>query len=239
MNLCVIPARGGSKRIPRKNIKLFAGKPIIAYSIEAAQASGLFSRIIVSTDDADIAAVAKQFGGEAPFMRPKELADDHTGILPVLRHTVQWFVAQGETFDYVCSLMATAPLVQAELLTKAFDEMVAAGASGATTVTTFPSCIFRALKRSDSGVLEMVWSENFPKRSQDFPEVFHDAGQFSWLRVRDFPTNPTVLPENLIPVMVPRQLVQDIDTPEDWEVAEQLYFLQTNNLSHEMKAKKR
>lgn len=221
--VAIIPARGGSKRIPRKNIKEFCGKPIIAYSVEAARESGLFHRIIVSTDDAEIAEVAKQYGAEVPFVRPEELSNDIVGLLPVLRHALQWLQGQGRAVEYICSIMATAPLVQPKILIESYNAMIVAGASGATAVTSFPSCIFRAMQVGSSGFVKMVWPENYPKRSQDFSEVFHCAGQFTWLRVCDFPPTEDALPARMVPVMLPRNMVQDIDTVEDWEVAEQIY----------------
>jgi len=221
--IALIPARGGSKRIPRKNIKLFCGKPVVAYSIEAARDSGLFDHIVVSTDDEEIASVVTGLGAEVPFVRPVELANDHVGLLPVLRHALMWFESHGEPIDFICSIMATAPMLGAEVLTDSFNAMLSMKASGATGVATFPSSIFRAFKVNGAGTLEMVWPENYPKRSQDFPEVFHDAGQFTWFRVCDFPTNSLELPKNIIPVVLPRNQVQDIDTPEDWQMAEQMY----------------
>ena len=128
MKIAVIPARGGSKRIPRKNIRPFCGKPIIAYSIEAAQASGLFDEIIVSTDDAEIAEVARQFGATAPFVRPKEISDDHTGTAAVVKHAVGWFIERGDDLTHVCCIYATAPLIQARFLREAYDALTGSDA---------------------------------------------------------------------------------------------------------------
>lgn len=221
--VAIIPARGGSKRIPRKNIRPFCGKPVIAYSIEAAQACGLFDRIICTTDSAEVADWAKRYGAEVPFQRPVELSDDYAGTDAVLVHALQWLADQGQPAHYACCIYATAPFIQAECLQKGFDLLREQRAACAFPVTTYPYTIFRSLKLNDRGRVEWMWPENRDKRSQDFPEAVHDAGQFYWVDVRRCLQAGKVPDDDAVPVALPRHLVQDIDTPEDWDVAEHLY----------------
>lgn len=219
MIVAIIPARGGSKRIPDKNIKLFAGKPIIAYSIEAAQASGLFDRVIVSTDSEKIAAVARAHGAETPFVRPAELADDFTTTADVILHALQWLATQQTPAKQTCCLYATAPFVKPHYLRQGLELLLQSGAASVFTVTTYPASIFRALKRQPDGRLAMVWPEYELTRSNDLPETFHDAGQFYWLDAPRFMEEKRMYSPDSRPVLLPRFLVQDIDTPEDWITA--------------------
>jgi len=221
--VAIIPARGGSKRIPRKNIRLFAGKPIIAYSIEAARASGLFDRVIVSTDDQEIAAVAENFGAEIPFLRPKALADDHAGTNAVVRHALQWYRERQEMPQYACCLYATAPFVQTGYLRQGFEKLVASGKSFAFSVTSFPFPIQRAIKIRPDGAVEPFCPEQVFVRSQDLEEAYHDAGQFYWGRAEAFLRDAVVFSPESVPVILPRHLVQDIDTEEDWKRAELMF----------------
>lgn len=223
MNVAIIPARGGSRRIPDKNIKLFAGKPIIAYSIEAAAASGLFDKIFVSTDSEKIAFIAKEHGAEIPFMRPRELSDDFTPTSVVLLHALEWMESQGSRAKFVCCIYATAPFIKPEYLKKGYRLIMREKVSAAFSVTSFPYPIFRALKISETGCLEMFWPENELKRSNDLPETYHDAGQFYWLDEKKFLENKKVYTSDALPVIIPRFLVQDIDTIEDWKTAEIKY----------------
>lgn len=182
MNMAVIPARGGSKRIPRKNIKDFCGKPMIAWSIEAAKKSGLFDRIIVSTDDAEIAEVAKRWGADVPFMRPAELSDDHAGTTGVIAHATQWALDQGLCLDpdAVCCIYATAPFIQVEDLKRGLEALKSGGWAYAFSVTDFASPILRSFRQDAEGGIEMFFPEHFSTRSQDLPTALHDAGQFYW-----------------------------------------------------------
>lgn len=223
MNVAIIPARGGSKRIPRKNIKPFAGKPMIAHSILAARESGLFQRILVSTDDEEIAQVSKEYGAEVPFMRPAELANDLAGTDPVLLHALQWLGEHGEFPDAFCCIYATAPFVRSEYLRQGLEALQREQATTAFSVTTFAYSIFRALRTNDNGRLEMIWPENRNRRSQDLGEAFHDAGQFYWADTRKYLDEGRLFSADAVPVFIPRSLVQDIDTPEDWETAERMY----------------
>ncbi len=221
MNLCVIPARGGSKRIPRKNIREFCGKPMIAWSIEAARASGCFDEIIVSTDDKEIADVARQCGAAVPFMRPSELADDFAGTTPVVAHAVHWYQEHGQELTAVCCLYATAPFVapidlrqgREMLMQVAVDRFV-------FTATAYASPIQRALRLDPtSGEARMWQPEQFSKRSQDLEPAHHDAGQFYWGRPQAWLHSENLF-EGSKPLLLPRWRVQDIDTEDDWRQAE-------------------
>lgn len=223
ISVAIIPARAGSKRIPNKNIRHFMGKPIIAYSIEAAFETKFFKRIIVSTDSEEIARISREYGAETPFLRPPELSDDFTGTDAVVLHALKWLMEQGEMIDYICCIYATAPFVRTEDLAKGYDLVNNHGAGSVVSVTTFPYPIFRALKINDVKRLEMFWPEHYTSRSQDLPKAYHDAGQFYWAEVRRYLREKRFFSEDAVPVIVPRYLVQDIDTPEDWTTAEFLY----------------
>jgi pseudaminic acid cytidylyltransferase len=223
MNIAVIPARGGSKRIPNKNLKTFAGMPIIAYSIKAAKTAGVFDKIIVSTDSDKIAQVAKEYGAEVPFMRPSELADDFTPTAPVLIHALNWLAENGTPPNYVCCIYATAPFVRSEYIKEGFKLMAGKKVSSVFSVTTFPFPIFRALKIVGGSHLQMFWPEHEMTRSNDLPEAYHDAGQFYWIDSKKFMKTKKLYTDDALPVILPRYLVQDIDTLEDWETAELLY----------------
>lgn len=223
MKIAVIPARGGSKRIPQKNIRSFCGKPIIAYSIEAALQSKCFDRVIVSTDDREIAEVAQSYGAEIPFMRPFELADDHTGTLPVIIHTIEWYKKQGEDSEWTCCIYATAPFLTACELQRGWQVLQDSGAEYAFSVTTFPFPIQRAVKITTMGRLEMFQPEQFNARSQDLEKAYHDAGQFYWGKSSAFLLKTPLFSESAAPVLLPRHRVQDIDTLEDWERAELMF----------------
>ncbi|MEP4558971.1 pseudaminic acid cytidylyltransferase [Cobetia amphilecti] len=221
--IAVIPARGGSKRIPRKNIREFGGKPMIAWSIEAALASGCFDRVLVSTDDDEIAAMAIALGAEAPFRRPAQLADDYTGTVPVIAHAIDWLQSQGEAPQAVCCLYATAPFVQAEDLKSGFSALQGGDVDYAFSVTSYAFPIQRALPLTDEGRVEMFQPEHFTTRSQDLEEAWHDAGQFYWGRAEAWLAGMSIFSQRTVPVKLPRHRVQDIDTPEDWQRAEWLF----------------
>jgi len=223
MIAAIIPARGGSKRIPGKKTKLFCQKPIIAYSIEAARASGIFDVVIVTTDDNDIAAIARDYGAQTPFKRPPELSDDHTPTAPVLKHAVEMLQRKGQVVDAFCCIYATAPFVRAEYLRQGYETLAKNGVSSVFSVTSFPFPIFRGLKINEQGHLAMFWPEHELTRSNDLPEAYHDAGQFYWLNTEKFLRSGSVYAPDAMPVILPRYLVQDIDTPEDWQTAEYMY----------------
>jgi pseudaminic acid cytidylyltransferase len=223
MILAVIPARGGSKRIPHKNIKLFMGQPIISYSINAAKSCGLFDKIIVSTDSKEIAQVAEKCGAEIPFFRPAELSDDFTGTDEVILHALNWFIKKDINIDYVCCIYATAPFVKPEHIREGFEILRNVGSTSSFPVTTYPYPIFRSLKINSRGNLEMFWPEHFKTRSQDLIEAYHDAGQFYWADVKKYLVEKRFFSESAAPVIIPRYLVQDIDTIEDWKRAEIMF----------------
>ncbi|AKP72995.1 N-acylneuraminate cytidylyltransferase [Piscirickettsia salmonis] len=224
MNIAIIPARGGSKRIPGKNIKEFYGKPIIAYSIAAAQASGLFSRIIVSTDDENIAEVAKQYGAEVPFMRPSKLADDFSGTVPVIIHAIEELGKLGINPEYVCCIYATAPFLLSEFLTEGYCKLINDDSvQFCFSATSFKSTIFRAFKLDEHGRCKMFWPEHYFTRSQDLNEAYYDAGQFYWGRKDSFQKYGKIFESYSLPIIIPHYLVQDIDTNDDWLRAEMMY----------------
>jgi len=221
--VAIIPARGGSKRIPNKNIKSFAGQPIISYSIKAAQDSDLFDRIIVSTDSLAVAELAKSCGAEVPFIRTAELSDDFTGTIPVLLHALDWLNEHKFATDYFCCIYATAPFVQSEHIIEGLNCLKKRNAATAFSVTTFPYPIFRALKIGDNDRVEMFWPEHENSRSNDLQEAYHDAGQFYWGDTEKFLIRKKFFSSDAVPIIIPRYLVQDIDTPEDWQTAEKMY----------------
>jgi pseudaminic acid cytidylyltransferase len=222
MRLAVIPARGGSKRIPRKNVRPFHGKPIIAWSIEAAKASGCFDRIIVSTDDQEIADIAGSLGAEIPFVRPADLADDIAPTGVVIQHAVAWYEGSPTPVNECCCIYATAPFLTGETIRLGLDLLQEGDADFAVSVTSFPFPIQRAC-RIRNGRLEMFDPDFYLTRSQDLEEAFHDAGQFYWGRGDAWRGLKPILGDSTVPVVLPRHLVQDIDTPEDWDRAERMF----------------
>jgi pseudaminic acid cytidylyltransferase len=232
MRIAVIPARGGSKRIPRKNIKIFGGKPIIAYSIDCAMSSGLFDRVIVSTDDPEIASVAERYGAQVPFSRPAELSDDRTGTTEVVAHAVRQVRGEGRDVTAVCCIYATAPFILADDLHRGWRLIETSAWKYAFSATTYPSSIFRAFENTDLGSVKMFYPEFFEKRSQELPEAWHDAAQFYWGQPSAWLENATIFAEHSTIIPIPRWRVQDIDTPEDWIRAE---LLAPNIVMHEQK----
>ena len=219
--VAIIPARGGSQRIARKNLKLFNGLPIIVWSIRAALASGLFDCVVVSTDDEEIAQVAREHGAQVPFMRPALLADAFTGTAAVIEHAI---AALDRSFDLVCCIYATAPLLQTRFLRQGFEALNAAPhASYAFSVCSFGFPVQRALLIDDAGTLAPMHPEYRNVRSQDLPAAYQDAGQFYWGRSEAWLRGDVIFSALSLPVIVPRHLVQDIDTEEDWLRAEYLY----------------
>ena len=225
VKLALIPARGGSKRIPRKNIRPFRGKPMLAWSIEAASASDCFDRIIVSTDDEEIAALAISYGAEVPFLRPADLADDQASTKSVVVHSLEWCEQQGLLPQAVCCLYATAPFVQPADLEAGCQLLDQAPAhSFVFTATSFAFPIQRAIHIDASGRSVMFHPEHFNTRSQDLEEAHHDAGQFYWARPEAWMHSANCF-EDGRPLILPRWRVQDIDTEEDWRRAELMHRL--------------
>jgi pseudaminic acid cytidylyltransferase len=221
MNVAIIPARGGSKRIPRKNIREFFGKPMIVWSIEAARNSGAFDRIIVSTDDAEIRRTSIENGAEVPFERPPELSNDHVGTLSVIRHAVEWLNANASQVSNACCIYATAPFLRKDDLIQARELLTGAPDTDFVfSATTFDFPIFRAIRLGEKNQTSMFWPEHESSRSQDLPPAYHDAGQFYWGTAKAWLTKDGIFSANSRAVILPPCLVQDIDTAEDWLQAE-------------------
>lgn len=221
INVCIIPARGGSKRIPRKNIRTFSGKPMIAWSIEAALTSLVFDRVIVSTDDAEISDIAKQYGAEVPFTRPKDLSDDLTGTTPVVNHALNWIKSQDIGVKAACCLYATAPFVDPRDIRRGQELLSNIGPDRfVLSASEYPSPIQRAFTiDSKTGYAKMCRPEEFPKRSQDLAVAYHDAGQFYWATEKTWRTTVNIFDGAGI-VVLPSWRVQDIDNENDWKRAE-------------------
>jgi pseudaminic acid cytidylyltransferase len=215
-SIAIIPARGGSKRIPKKNIKDFFGKPLIAYSIEVALRSKLFEKVVVSTDDDEIAEVAKEYGAEV-LKRPKELADDFTGTGAVVEHALSIY----KGYEFACTIYATAPMLDEKYLKEGLDKLQNSDAINAFSVTTMPFPIQRTFKIVDERC-QMFTPEFYNTRSQDLEEAYQDAGQFYFKRL-EVKSSDIMFSNESIPIILPRYLVQDIDTLEDWKRAELMY----------------
>lgn len=222
MNVAIIPARGGSKRIPRKNIKPFHGKPMIVWSIEAARKSGLFEKIIVSTDDAEISAIAKENGAEVPFFRPSSLADDHTPTVPVIAHAVSFLKEHGVFPGAVCCIYPCAPFVLAKDLVDALNLLRESGASFSYPVAEFSHPVQRALIKSEGEKMQFLAPEHELTRTQDLPKTYHDVGQFYWGKVDAWSAQRRMHSEGA-GLVVPHWRNVDIDTSEDWKRAELLF----------------
>ena len=230
-NIAIIPARGGSKRIPKKNIKDFLGKPIIAYSIEMAISCKLFNKVIVSTDDQEIKDVAIKYGAKVPFIRPKEIADDFTGTHEVIGHAVKWLEDNGETMDYVCCIYPTAPLIEKDDLIKGFEIIQTGKWNSVMAATNFSYPIFRSFENLPDGGLKMIFPEHYSSRSQDLPEVYHDAGLFYWAKPETWKKKPEGYSDKNSIVKIPNYRIQDIDTLEDWKRAEIIYKIKNRENS--------
>jgi len=222
--LGIIPARGGSKRIPKKNSKLFLGNPIIQYPIKTALNTNLFTDLIVSTDCNEIKRISIASGAKVPFMRPPELSDDFTSTAPVIIHALNWMELNlNKKYDYICCIYATTPLLRPNFLIESFNLLKRKNASAVFAVTEYEHSIFRALKINKNGFLEMYWPENQMKRSNDLENAYHDAGQFYWLETKSFMKFNNMWPPESLPYLLPRSLAQDIDTEEDWSLLEKIY----------------
>ena len=222
--VAIIPARGGSKRIIKKNIKGFHGEPLISYSIRIALNSKLFEKVIVSTDDEEIAYIAKKYGAEVPFIRPSEISDDYTGTADVVDHAVEFLESQGESYTYVCTIYATAPFLQTKYLQEGYEKLKNCNAVNAFSCTSMPFPIQRTFKITENNRCKMFTPEFYFSRSQDLEEAYQDAGQFYWAKRKlQKESDKIVFSDISIPVILPRYLVQDIDTMEDWIRAEFMY----------------
>ena len=228
MRLAIIPARGGSKRIPRKNIRDFAGRPMIGYAVGAAREAGVFDRIVVSTDDDEIAAIAKEQGAEVPFMRPPELANDLAGTVPVIQHAMHVLALAGPAARQVCCIYPGVPLLRATVLREALDLLQTAGCDFVFPVLEFPSPVQRALARAADGSTRSMFPEHAQTRTQDLPPAYHDAGQFYWGTAEAWQSgrSPHLGARTLV---LPSWAAVDIDTPDDWARAEALYAALTRH----------
>ena len=220
MRIAIIPARGGSKRIPRKNIKRFAGRPMIAWSISAAMNTSIFDQIIVSTDDPEIAEIASVCGAEVPFVRPKNLSSDHAETTSVVVHAINWFKEAGKCPTEICCIYATAPFIRSADITASLHGLRKNKGCFVVSVTTYAAPIQRALKILKTGRAEMFNPDLFSSRSQDLEPAYHDAGQFYWGSCETWLSGRPLLGSHTVPVVLPRHRVQDIDTDEDWKRAE-------------------
>ncbi|MDB9150307.1 pseudaminic acid cytidylyltransferase [Parabacteroides distasonis] len=223
--LAIIPARGGSKRIPHKNIKLFLGRPIIAYSIEAALGTGLFEEVMVSTDDTEIAEIARQEGASVPFLRSTENANDYATLADVLVEVVNVYKERGNEFDLICCLLPTAPLISSEDVRSAYDQLVMSTFDSICPVVAFSYPILRSLSIDEKGNLNMNWPEYRFSRSQDLRPAYHDSGTFYWIKTSSLLKDKKLLGENGTAIVLDEFRVQDIDTDTDWALAEMKYKL--------------
>lgn len=223
MKVAIIPARGGSKRIPGKNIKSFCGKPMIAWSIEAALQSGCFDQVLVSTDSQEIAGCAQSYGAVVPFIRPADLSGDHTTTIPVIQHAIRFLQQQGLPVQHACCLYATAPFVRADDLQRALEKLEKTEVDYVFSATTFPFPIQRAIRLNQEGCVSMFYPEHALTRSQDLEEAFHDAGQFYWGKASAWLNGQPIFGPTSRLHLLPRFRVQDIDTPEDWYRAELMF----------------
>jgi len=218
--LAIIPARGGSKRIPRKNVRHFAGQPIISYSICAAIESQCFAEVMVSTDDSEIGEIAEQNGAKIPFFRSQQNSDDYSTIADVIVEVLDSYEKIGRSFEYFCCLLPTAPFVTPSRVREGLALLQSSCADSVVPVTRFGYPIQRALKIEKDGALKMFWPENYPKRSQDLEPSFHDVGQFYWGKAEVLKQTLRLFTENSRPLIIPESEVQDIDSEEDWKIAE-------------------
>ncbi len=224
MKIAVIPARGGSKRIPRKNVRDFCGKPLIAYSILAAKDSNLFDCVIVSTDDEQIREIANHYGAETPFVRPPELANDYATTVPVINHALLWVQENIGKVDQACCIYATAPFIQAKALLEAYEMLISKKVGGYVfSATTMPFPIQRTFKVKKDGFVEMFEPQHYNTRSQDLEEAYQDAGQFYWGSAESYNSDKIFFSADSMAYVLPRHMVQDIDTLEDWRRAELMY----------------
>jgi len=218
--LAIIPARGGSKRIPRKNIRDFMGKPILAYSIDAAVDSGLFDEVMVSTDDAEIADAALKYGATIPFMRSALNSDDHATIADVVIEVVAEYSKMGKKFDSICCILPTAPLISHNRIIEAYQKMLDEKRDSVCPVAAFSYPILRSLEITENGELQMIWPEYLRTRSQDLKPAYHDTGSFVWVKTEALLNEKTLWCKNGGAIILPEAEVQDIDSEEDWLLAE-------------------
>lgn len=220
MNIAIIPARGGSKRIPKKNIKLFNGKPIISYAIQTAISSNIFDKVIVSTDSKEIADIAIKYGAEIPFFRSKSLADDFSGIHEVIADSLKQMKSLGYSYEYACCIYATAPFINKNDLKEGYKKIKSNKKKAVIGATSYSYPVQRSFFLNDKQEIEMLFPDKFFSRSQDLDLIMHDAGQFSWASSKVWLDKSIPFGKNHDFVLLPSWRVQDIDTPDDWQRAE-------------------
>ena len=224
MKICIIPARGGSKRIPRKNIKFFCGQPMISYSIISALESKIFDHVIVSTDDNEIAEVSLKYGASVPFIRPESLSDDYSTTTDVIEHALSWVQENIGRVELVCALYATAPFTNSKDLTNAYKEILKhKDCQVVYPIVEFDFPIQRAIKLTDDGSVKMFQPKHLLTRSQDLEKAYHDAGQFYWMKSNFIGSGVSPFSKIARPIKIPHYRVQDIDTEDDWIRAELIF----------------
>lgn len=222
--IAIITARGGSKRIPRKNIRSFLGKPIISYSIETAINSHIFEDVIVSTDDREIADISRKYGANVPFMRSKENSTDYADTADVIREVLLELKKLGREYDNICCIYPTAPFITVEKLEKSFELLNNTGVYNVVPMVPFSFPPQRGMI-IENGFAKPIDSIAIGERSQDLETIFHDAGQFYWIKTIEFLNNPDILMNHTAIFHVPETEVQDIDNEDDWIIAEIKYKL--------------
>ena len=223
MRIAIIPARGGSKRIPRKNIRPFAGKPIIVWPIKVALSSGLFDKVVVSTDDAEIAEIARRAGASVPFVRPNELADDYADTKSVVRHAISALKLDNDPESQVCCIYPTSVFVDTQLLSEGLEKLKGGNARFALSITSVDSSLYRSFSKTADGRITMLFPENYAKRTQDLPDLYCDAAQFYWATVGAWQSDLNIFGADSIGVFIDPSRVQDIDNESQWLTAEQIF----------------
>ena len=226
-SVAIITARGGSKRIPRKNIKNFCGQPIIKYSIDAALKAGCFDEVMVSTDDEEIAEIARKFGAKVPFVRSQKNSDDYSTTADVIKEVILEYQKLGQDYEYLCCIYPTAPFVTSNLLSNSIKKLIETDADCVLPIVKYSYPIQRSLKIAN-GKAVMNWPENYLKRSQDLEPIYHDSGQFYSMKSSSLLEQMVLFAKNTIPVIIPETEVQDIDNEEDWKIAEIKYKMLKN-----------
>ena len=226
MQIAVIPARGGSKRVPRKNIRDFAGKPIIAWPIEVALSCGLFDKVVVSTDDEEIASIAKKLGASVPFLRRLDLADDFTDTKTVVVNAIDELGLSEDSSVEVCCIYPTAVFLTADLLVEGLKKLNSSAASFSFAMTNLDPVIFRSVTQSEDGRVKMLFPENYSVRTQDLPKIFSDAAQFYWGNVRSWQSDKPLIGPDSVGIFIDSSRVQDIDTEQQWLLAEAKFIKQ-------------
>lgn len=228
--IAIIPARGGSKRIPKKNIRPFLGEPIIKYSIDAAHECGIFDEVMVSTDSDEIAKISLKFNAKVPFMRSAKNASDFATLSDVMMEVVKEYQKIGIAFDYFCCILPTVPTIMIDNIIKGYKLIIEKDINAVMPVVEYGFPVQRALEVTGDGYVCMQDKQNETKRSQDLPPVYHDAGRFLWIRTDTFIKSGTLFVNKTFPIIIPRILAQDIDNEEDWKIAEMKYLLKNKNL---------